>query len=156
MNSESLATVIPRYYHQGMSTVVKRSVSLPEHLHQALEREAALGGIGFSGAIAEAAAQWLLLRRGLRAVAEWEAEHGALTAEELAAADELLDGAGESAVRLQAGPVAKATRPAAAAAVKKAPRKGIAQPATPAARGLPAKRSGTTGRPTRSAPRRSA
>lgn len=33
------------------------------------------------------------LRRGLAAVAEWEAEHGAFTAEEIAWADRVLDAA---------------------------------------------------------------
>jgi hypothetical protein len=39
----------------------------------------------------EATRDWLLIRRGVRAVAEWEVEHGAFTAAELAAADRTLD-----------------------------------------------------------------
>ena len=45
----------------------------------------------------EAARRALLVRDVLRAVKEWEAEHGALTAEELRAADAALDGASEIA-----------------------------------------------------------
>jgi hypothetical protein len=138
-----------------MSNVVKRSVSLPEDLHHALEQEATLGGIGFSGAVAEAATQWLLVRRGLRAVAQWEADNGALTVEELAAADAMLDLAGQPATGSTAGPTTTATRPASAAG-KKAPRTGVAQPATPSARGGPVKRSAPSGRTARTAPRRSA
>lgn len=47
-----------------------------------------------SAALADAADLWLATRRGLRAVRAWEREHGALTAEELADADRLLDEAG--------------------------------------------------------------
>lgn len=139
-----------------MSNVVKRSVSLPEDLHHALELEATLGGIGFSGAVAEAATQWLLVRRGLRAVAQWEADNGALTVEELAAADAMLDLAGQPAIGSKAGPTTTGTPPASAAAGKKAPRTGVAQPATPSARGGPVKRSAPSGRTARTAPRRSA
>jgi len=39
----------------------------------------------------EAARQWLLVRHGLRTVAEWEDEHGTLTDAELAEADRLLE-----------------------------------------------------------------
>jgi hypothetical protein len=77
-----------------MGRVVKRSLSFPPELFAEFEAEAAAEGIGVSTAMSLAAEQWLLTRRGLRAVAEWEAEHGALSAAELAAADRLLDEAG--------------------------------------------------------------
>jgi hypothetical protein len=67
--------------------VVKRSVSLPEQVFRDLEQEAQREGLSLSGALSDAAQQWLVVRRGLRAVREWEAEHGALTSEELAEAD---------------------------------------------------------------------
>ena len=75
-----------------MGNVVKRSLSFPPDVFAAVEEEALAAGVGVSTALTEAARQWLVVRRGLRAVAEWEAEHGALTTEELAAADRLLDG----------------------------------------------------------------
>jgi len=77
-----------------MSTVVKRSVSLPSEVFAALEREAEAQGQSVSAALADAADQWLATRRGLRAVRAWERENGALTADELAAADAELDRAG--------------------------------------------------------------
>lgn len=73
-----------------MPGVVKRSVSLPEPIFREVEQEAQRDGLGLSGALAEAAQQWLLVRRGLRAVREWEAEYGALTAGDLTEADALL------------------------------------------------------------------
>lgn len=77
-----------------MPTVVKRSISLPTNVFAALEQEAADDGRTVSSALAEAAELWLASRRGLRAVRAWEREHGALGADELAAADALLDKAG--------------------------------------------------------------
>jgi hypothetical protein len=77
-----------------MATVVKRSISLPVDLFEELEQEAADDGRSVSAALTEAADLWLVTRRGLRAVRAWEREHGALTAEELATADRVLDRAG--------------------------------------------------------------
>lgn len=78
----------------SMSTVVKRSISLPADVFEALEAQAAEEGRTVSAALADAADLWLATRRGLRAVRAWEREHGVLTAEELAAADRELDRAG--------------------------------------------------------------
>jgi hypothetical protein len=89
-----LALVVPWSYHGVMATVVKRSISLPADLFAALEHEAAEDGRTVSATISEAADLWLGSRRGLRAVRAWEREHGALTADELAAADRVLDEAG--------------------------------------------------------------
>lgn len=86
--------VAPWSYHWGMSSVVKRSISLPADIFEALELQAAEEGRTVSAALADAADLWLATRRGLRAVRAWEREHGALTAEELAEADRLLDEAG--------------------------------------------------------------
>ncbi len=63
----------------------KRSVSLPPHVAQAIDQAAAEEGTTFSAWLADTAAQRLRLQAGLRAVAEWEHEHGPLTAEERAA-----------------------------------------------------------------------
>ena len=86
--------VVPWSYHVVMSSVVKRSISLPADVFEALELQAAEEGRTVSAALADAADLWLATRRGLRAVRAWEREHGALTAEELAAADRELDRAG--------------------------------------------------------------
>ena len=77
-----------------MTTVVKRSISLPAALFDEVAQEAAEEGRTVSAALSEAAAFWLASRRGLRAVRSWERDHGALTADELAAADGVLDEAG--------------------------------------------------------------
>ena len=76
-----------------MSSVVKRSISLPSDVFAALELQAAEEGRTVSAALADAADLWLATRRGLRAVRAWERAHGGLTAEELAEADRALDGA---------------------------------------------------------------
>ena len=78
----------------SMPSVVKRSVSLPADVFEALEEQAAEEGRTVSAALADAADLWLATRRGLRAVRAWEREHGTLTAEELAVADRELDRAG--------------------------------------------------------------
>ncbi len=77
-----------------MSTVVKRSVSLPAELFERLEHEAAEDGRTVSATLADAADLWLSTRKGLRAVRAWERTNGALTAAELADADQVLDRAG--------------------------------------------------------------
>ena len=91
--------VVPWSYRGWMSSVVKRSFSLPAPLFRGIEDEAREAGIPLSAALTEAAQQWLTVRRGLRAVAEWEAENGALTDAELAEADALLDQADQGARR---------------------------------------------------------
>ena len=62
----------------------KRSISLPPELAQAIDAAAADGGTTFSGWLAETAAHRLRLDAGRRGIGEWEAEHGPLSAEELA------------------------------------------------------------------------
>ena len=77
-----------------MSSVVKRSVSLPAELFARLENEAAEEGRTVSATLADAADLWLSTRKGLKAVRAWERANGALTASELAEADAILDDAG--------------------------------------------------------------
>ena len=73
-------------------TVAKRSVSYVEDTFRAVQEDARQSGISTSAALNEAAELWLTRRQGLRAVADWEAEHGELTSGELQAADAILDG----------------------------------------------------------------
>lgn len=75
----------------GSVGVVKRSVSLDAEVAAAAEAAAAEDGVSFSAWLSEAAEQRIRVREGLRGVAEWEAEAGALTAEERAAGEALLD-----------------------------------------------------------------
>jgi hypothetical protein len=68
----------------------KRSVSLPPEVAAAVDAAASAEGTTMSAWLADAALRRLRVDRGLRAMAEWEAEHGAFTAEELAEADEVV------------------------------------------------------------------
>lgn len=64
----------------------KVTVTLPQELVEALGVAAREDGVPLSRMVANAA-EWELRRRvGRRLVADWQAEHGAFTAEELAAA----------------------------------------------------------------------
>jgi hypothetical protein len=65
----------------------KRSISLPPGLAREIAQAAARNDTSFSGWLAETATRRLKLEAGRRALAEWEREHGALTAEELAEAE---------------------------------------------------------------------
>ncbi len=62
----------------------KRSISLPADLADAIDRAASAEGRTVSAWIADTAAHRLRLDAGRRGIAEWERQHGPLTAEELA------------------------------------------------------------------------
>jgi hypothetical protein len=70
--------------------VTKRSVSLADEVAKAVEAAAHEDGVSFSAWLSSAAERQLRVRQGLRGVADWEAEAGALTAEEIAAGEALL------------------------------------------------------------------
>jgi hypothetical protein len=74
-----------------MAGVVKKSVSVPDVIWAAAEDEAANGNTTVSALITEALENLLAIRDGLRAVREWEKEHGEFTSEERAEADAILD-----------------------------------------------------------------
>jgi hypothetical protein len=61
----------------------KRSISLPLDLATSIDEAAAAEGTTVSAWIAATAAHRLRLDAGRSGIAEWEREHGALTAEEL-------------------------------------------------------------------------
>jgi hypothetical protein len=71
--------------------VVKRSVSIDADVAAAADAAANEDGVSFSSWLSEAAERRLRVRQGLRGVAEWEREAGALTLEERAAGEALLD-----------------------------------------------------------------
>lgn len=71
--------------------VVKRSVSIDAEVAAAAEDAAAEDGVSFSAWLSEAAHRQLLVREGLRGVAEWEKAAGTLTPDEVAAGEILLD-----------------------------------------------------------------
>ena len=72
-------------------TVRKLSIALDEQVADAAAASAARHGLSLSAWLNRAAENALAIDDGLAAVAEWEAEHGALTATELSAADAVLD-----------------------------------------------------------------
>jgi hypothetical protein len=62
----------------------KRSISLAPDLDDAIEQAAADAGMSVSAWLAETVMHRLRMDAGRRGLAEWEAENGALTAEERA------------------------------------------------------------------------
>jgi hypothetical protein len=70
--------------------VRKISIALEEGTAQAAAEAAARRGVSLSSWLNQAAEHALRVDAGLRAVQAWEAEHGALTASELEAADRFL------------------------------------------------------------------
>jgi hypothetical protein len=62
----------------------KRSISLPPELAAAIDRAAAAEGTSVSAWIAETTARRLRLEAGRQGIAQWEADNGPLTAQELA------------------------------------------------------------------------
>lgn len=75
----------------------KLSIALEGPVAQAARRSAERRGISLSAWLNEASRSALRIEEGRAAVAEWEAEFGPLSAEELAAADAVLTahGAGQ-------------------------------------------------------------
>ena len=66
-------------------------MSLEDNVAEAVERAADEDGMSFSAWLSAAAERQLRQREGLRGIREWEADAGALTAEERAAGEALLD-----------------------------------------------------------------
>jgi hypothetical protein len=73
--------------------VKKLSIALDERVAEAAAASAERHGLSLSAWLNRAAQNALAVEDGLAAVAEWEAEHGAFTAEEIAAAEAVLDAA---------------------------------------------------------------
>jgi hypothetical protein len=71
----------------------KLSIALDEPVARAAKQSAAKRGISLSAWLNEASRNALAIEDGLVAVAEWEAEQGKLSLEDLAAADAVLDDA---------------------------------------------------------------
>ena len=77
--------------------VKKLSIALDERVAAAAAASAERHGLSLSAWLNRAAENSLAIEDGLAAVAEWEAEHGAFTGEEIAAADAVLDAARKAA-----------------------------------------------------------
>ena len=72
-------------------SVKKLSVALEESVARGAASAAERHGVSLSAWLNAAAERALVLEEGLAAVRAWEAEHGELTAQELAWADGVLD-----------------------------------------------------------------
>jgi hypothetical protein len=70
-----------------MAVRKKRSISLPPELDAEIAVAAKQAGVTYSSWLAATARKEFAIRAGLAAVAEFEAEHGTFTPEELADAD---------------------------------------------------------------------
>jgi hypothetical protein len=70
-----------------MATRKKRSISMPPDLDAAIEAAAAAAGTTYSGWLAETARKEFTIRAGLAAVAAYEKEEGAFSAQELVEAE---------------------------------------------------------------------
>jgi len=82
-----------------MTTVVKRTISVPTDVFEAVAAQVGPGE-SLSELFSEGARLLLRQRSAMLAVAEYEAEHGPISAEALAAADAELDAAGVIAAPL--------------------------------------------------------
>lgn len=71
-----------------MAVRKKRSISMPPDLDAEIAAAAAAADMSYSAWLAEAARKEFTIRAGLAAVGEFEREHGAFTAAELAEADD--------------------------------------------------------------------
>lgn len=80
-------------YHVGVP-VRKLSIALDEPVLVAARRAAQRRGISLSAWLNQASVNALAVEDGLVGVAEWEAERGALSAEDLASASAALDAVG--------------------------------------------------------------
>jgi hypothetical protein len=85
-----------------MAVRKKRSISMPPDLDAEIAAAAAEAGMTYSSWVAETARKEFRIRAGLAAVGEFEREHGAFTAAELAEAADWADRAVERAGRATA------------------------------------------------------
>ena len=74
----------------AVMTVQKLSIALDEDVAREAKDAAECAGLSLSAWLNEAAREALAIKEGLAAVAEYEAEYGAFTEEELARADAAL------------------------------------------------------------------
>lgn len=80
---------------------MKLAITVDAGVHAKLLRAARAEGMSVSAWMTEAARRALRVRDGLAAVAEWEAEQGALTTDELRAARRRLSGGRQAGKRSQ-------------------------------------------------------
>lgn len=71
-----------------MAVRKKRSISIPPELDAEIAAAAQAAGITYSAWVAQTARKEFIIRSGLEAVSQYEAEHGPFTPDEIARADE--------------------------------------------------------------------
>jgi hypothetical protein len=71
-----------------MAVRKKRSISIPPELDAEMAAAAEAAGMSYSAWVAQTARKEFVIRAGLEAVSQYEAEHGAFTPDEIAEADE--------------------------------------------------------------------
>jgi hypothetical protein len=71
-----------------MAVRKKRSISIPPDLDAEIAAAAHDAGMSYSAWIAQTARKEFIIRAGLDAVSQYQAEHGPFTSEEVAEADE--------------------------------------------------------------------
>ena len=71
-----------------MAVRKKRSISIPPELDAEIAAAAQAAGISYSAWVAQTARKEFIIRSGLEAVSQYEAEHGSFTPDEIAEADE--------------------------------------------------------------------
>jgi len=76
-----------------MAVRKKRSISVPPDLDLQIETAARAAGMSYSGWLAATARKEFIIQAGLSAVADFEREHGAFTADERADAAQWADDA---------------------------------------------------------------
>jgi hypothetical protein len=96
-------TVLPLCYRNNMAVRKKRSISMPPELDAEIAAAAAEAGLSYSAWLADTARKEFTIRAGLAAVSQFEQDHGAFTAEEIADADAWAAGAIERSGRTRAG-----------------------------------------------------
>ena len=97
--------VLPLCYRQLMAVRKKRSVSMPPELDAEIAAAARQAGMSYSAWLADTARKEFTIRAGLAAVSQFERDHGALSAAEIADADDwaaqAIHRAGKSGTRLR-------------------------------------------------------
>jgi hypothetical protein len=71
-----------------MAVRKKRSISIPPELDAEIVAAAQAAGMSYSAWLAQTARKEFIIRAGLEAVSQYEAEHGQFTPDEMAEADE--------------------------------------------------------------------
>ena len=70
-----------------MAVRKKRSISIPPELDAEIAAAAEAAGMSYSAWVAQTARKEFVIRAGLEAVSQYEAEHGPFTLDEIAEAD---------------------------------------------------------------------